>query len=109
MIKSIKLPVNRADKIDILTKICFDPISDSELRLLKVLIDFSTNNSITLTQEVSKQVLEAAAIGQSLFNTSIHRLQKKCILIANGKTKTLHPIYNNINDWDKLLLNLSNE
>ena len=102
MIKGIKIAADK--RIEIITKLFFPPLSDSELRLLKTLISFSTGNSVTLTADVSKQILLAADIGQSLFNTSLHRLEKKGILNSAGKTKNLHPIYNNIGDWEKVLI-----
>ena len=108
MIKGIKLPGEAIDKkIYIVTQSCFSAVSESELRLIRVIIEFATNNSITLTPDVSKQIILAAGITKSLFSTSIHRLEKKGILNSMGKTKNLHPVYKDILIWEKILISFS--
>ena len=108
MIKGIKLPGEAINKkIYIVTHSCFGATSESELKLLRVIIDFATNNSITLTPEVSKQIISAAGISSSLFSTSIHRLEKKGILNSMGKTKNLHPVYKDILIWEKILISFN--
>jgi len=105
MIKGLQIKGKPADrKIETITKICFGQLADSELSLLKTIIDFSTNNSITITPELSKQILVAANLTQSSFGTSLHRLEKKGVLNSMGKTKNLHPVFNNILTWDKILI-----
>ena len=107
MIKAITIKGGVDKKIDIVSKICFGQLPSTELRLLRLLIDFSTNNSITITPIVSKQIISAAELTQSSFGTSLHRLEKKGIINSSGKTKNLHPVFNNILTWDKILINFS--
>ena len=106
MIKGIKISGNTADKkIDVIAKICFGQLPSTELRLLRVIIDYATNNSITITPELSKQILVAANLTQSSFGTALHRLEKKRVLNSMGKTKLLHPVFKDILTWEKILIN----
>lgn len=105
MIKGIKISGASADrKIDVIAKIFFEPLSSTELSILKSLINFSSGNSITLTPHLSKQLISDCNTTQSSFNTCLHRLEKKGLFYSNGKTKNLHPRFNNILEWDKILL-----
>jgi len=105
MTKGLKISGDAAaKKIEIISKIYFEPLSDTELNVLKSLINYSTSNSITLTPHLSKQLISVSNTSVSSFNTALHRLEKKGLLNSSGKTKNLHPVFNNILEWDKVLL-----
>lgn len=103
MIKKVTYPPDR--RLEIITRAMFGQLSEGELKLLNILISFSTNNSITLTPDLSKQAVSAAGITYSSFGTSIHRLEKKGVISSSGKTKILHPIFNGFNELDGMLIN----
>lgn len=103
MIKQIKIKEGISA---VLVRAIFGHLSESEQRTLDVLIKFCTNNSITITPDISKQILQAAEITQSSFNTSLHRLEKKGIINSIGKTKNLHPYLHNIDKCDGILIKI---
>lgn len=109
MIKPIGLTGARADKVAVITGICFTDVSATELKLLKTLLEFGTNNSITITPDLARQIMDVTGMKQSSFNMSFHRLYKKGIMSSMGKTKVFHPVYNNILDCDKILISFSPE
>lgn len=85
----------------------FGGISGTELDILTLIIQYSTNNSICITSDLSKQLQIASGVTRSAFSTSLHRLEKKGIFNRTGKTITLHPVFNNIEKAEKLLITFS--
>jgi DNA-binding MarR family transcriptional regulator len=110
MIKPIRLTGNQLElKVKCLSAICFGGCAEAELKALTCLIQYSTNNSICLTIDVSKQIIVSAGIGRSAFSTALFRLEKKGIIVRSGKTITLHPVFNKIDETEKILISFSAE
>lgn len=103
--KSIKY--NNADlklKIRVIGDLIFGSLSDKEIHLLTHLIGYSINNSMGISPEVSRQFKQQMNITQSDFNVTMHRLDKKGVIVKSGKAITLHPIFHNLNEVDNLII-----
>lgn len=110
MIKPIKLKGSSLQvKCKCILELCFSGCSDSELEILALLIQYSTNNSITLTVDLARQIRQSAGVGESSFSTHLFRLDKKGIMVRQGKTITFHPIFNKIQETEKLLITFVGE
>lgn len=84
-------------------------LSDSELSVLLLLIKYSNNNSLTLDVHLGRQIREGLSIGQSLFGTSIARLESKKCIRKEGKVIMLDPAFNRISEWKELVIRLELE
>lgn len=100
MIKKLEV----TDRVGYAARVMFPPLSESELSLLKILIDYSSQNTITLSADLSRQIIAATGLKETTFNVSLHRLEKKGVIRSTGKTKTLHPIFKDINECKGLLI-----
>lgn len=79
-------------------------LSDSELSVLLSLIKYNNNNSLTLDVHLSRQIREELGIGQSLFGTSVSRLESKKCIRKEGKVIMLDPAFNRISEWKELVI-----
>lgn len=90
-------------KVDIVTMVYFkQQLSDTELLVLAAVINYSTNNTITLTPEISKAMRNETGVSDTSFSTSLFRLEKKGLYTKAGRTIQLHPAFSNIHSMDKL-------
>jgi hypothetical protein len=98
MNKYINIPnVTLYKKVKIISLI-FD-LTASERLLICKLIDYSINNTIALTIDISAKI--RGDITATSFNTGIFRLEKTGAIKKSGKTIMLHPIFNNISELDR--------
>jgi hypothetical protein len=79
-------------------------LSATEMDLLSWLIQSSINNSVCVSVDISGQIQHDLNISASLLSTGLHRLQKKGVIKKSGKTITLNPIFNNIQEMNKLVV-----
>lgn len=93
-----------AKKIEILTYIAFGYVSDTELNVLRLIIAYSTHNSMSVDINISSTISSSLKITNSAFNTTLFRLNKRGVIRKQGKLITLSPVYSKIEDMDKLLI-----
>lgn len=106
MVKKFKMKSSTEKKAEILCKIFFNSsLSDTELKVLAVILDYSTNNSITLTPDIGRQIKNEAAISETSFSTSLFRLEKKGIFSKVSRTITFHPVFSNIHTTERIVIN----
>jgi len=90
-------------KVDVVCKICLtESLSDTELCVLAAVILYSTNNSITITPDIGRQIKTDISISDTNFSTSLFRLEKKGVFTKTGRTITLHPAFTGIHDCDRI-------
>lgn len=111
MIKKIKLRGEALQiKCDILIRSCFkSECSKAELSVVTVLIKYSTGNCINLTSVIADQARQSAGVSATNWTTCLFRLEKKGIISRAGKTISFHPIFNNIQDCESIMLNFESE
>lgn len=104
MIKGLSIQnAGLKDKVHALCVLKFN-ISATEELILYWLIQQSINNSLSLNVDISRQLQIYLNISSSALATSLYRLGKKGIIAKSGKTITLNPIFNNIQELDKLVI-----
>lgn len=109
-VKKFKIKGATEKKADILCKIYFNSsLSDTELKVLAVILDYSTNNSITLTPDIGRQIKNEAAISETSFSTSLFRLEKKGAFTKQSRTITFHPVFSNIHTTEKVIITFESE
>jgi len=97
-------------KAEVISKTVFqESLSETELHVLAVILDYSTNNAITLSLDVSKQVKQQVDVSDSSFSTSLYRLEQKGIIIRQGKTIQFHPAFSNIHLMDSLIISFQQD
>lgn len=97
-------------KAEMISKLLFtESLSETELDVLAVILDYSSNNSVTLSLDVSKQVKQQAGVSDSSFSTSLYRLEQKGIIIRQGKTIQFHPAFSNIHSVDSFIISFQME
>lgn len=94
-------------KLSIMCYAFFGGISASERTILSELINTSTNNSIVLNGEISGQICQSLNMSAAAFSIALFRLEKKGVIKKSGKSITLHPVLNNINELDTLIISFS--
>ena len=94
-------------KLDIIGFVSFGGLSSTELNIMCQFIHYSLNNFLCLDVAISSEIQKDIGITQSSFNTSVFRLEKKGVIKKSGKTITLHPIFNNIQNLDKLIIDFT--
>ena len=104
MIKGLTLGGETKIKVQILCKVMFTDLPDSELNLLLALIKYSTNNSLFITLAVNKQIQAEFGLNDSLVSTALYRLSKKGIIAKSGKTISVHPAFSGIGELSKLVI-----
>lgn len=109
MTKSFKITDNSLKKkVDVVCKICFKQVlSETELDVLAAVILYSTNNSITITSDIGKQIKSEINITDTNFSTSLFRLEKKGVFSKDSKTITLHPAFTGMHDCDKIYISFT--
>lgn len=108
-VKKYRVSGSTEKKVEVISKVLFkELLSDTESLILSILLDYSTNNTITLSVDVTKQVKSQAGVTDSSFSTSIYRLEKKGLIIRAGKNIQFHPALNNIHSMDSLIINFQN-
>lgn len=90
----------------VLAHILGKQLSDTESLVLEKIIKYSPSSSFNLDVHLSKQIREELNITQSSFNTSISRLQEKNCIKKEGRTITLHPLFNNLSETKEILIKL---
>lgn len=91
-------------KVNALCVLKFKGVSATEEAVLCFLVAVSINNSVALTIDISAQIKQDLGISASSLATCLFRLQEKDIIKKSGKVVTLNPIFNNINEMQKLLI-----
>lgn len=110
MIKGIKLPGRPLHiKCKLILDSCFGGQSESAVTIMESLILFSSANSITLTPDISKQISESAGVSVGSLPTHIFRLEKCGAFSKRGKTLLFHPVFNGINEAEKILISFAGE
>ena len=104
MIKGLTLGVETKIKVQIMCKLMFTDLPDSELNLLLAIIKYSTNNSLFITLAVNKQIQAEYGLNDSLVSTGLYRLSKKGIIAKSGKTISVHPAFSDIGELSKLVI-----
>lgn len=105
LVKGLKINVATLDKkVEVLAKLISGDLAGTELNTLVSVIQYSTNNSLFITPDISKHIKKEYGIGQSAFSTSLFRLKKKGIIKMDGKTITIHPIFTSVISLDKLVI-----
>lgn len=102
MNKSISIKESSIEKKVNVLNFMFD-LTASERALICKLMEYTINNTIALTIELSEQI--RGGMSGTSFNTGIFRLEKKRAIAKSGKTITLHPIFNNLDKLDQLVIN----
>jgi len=100
------LTINNSDlkkKVHALCVLLFN-ISATEELILCWLIEQSINNSLALSVDISRQLQQDLNISKASLATSLYRLGNKKVIAKSGKTITLNPIFNNIQELDKLVI-----
>lgn len=92
------------DKINTLCLLQGKTVSKSEIGVLEALIAFSTNNSVTTTPDITKQMRGFANVSESTFNTAVYRLTEKKLINKSGKTILISPIFYNISELTGLFI-----
>lgn len=104
-VKKFKVSGGTQKKAEVISKLVFkESLSETELDVLAVILDYSTNNAVTLSLDISKQVKQQADVTDSSFSTSLYRLEQKGIIIRQGKTIQFHPAFSNIHAVDSLII-----
>jgi hypothetical protein len=106
MIKKLKFNSENAlkNKLNVLNAIQGRFLSETETSVLMGFISFSTNNCLTMSVEITKQIKSEYGLSTSNFNTSVHRLEEKGAYKKEGKTIYLNPLYNNITETTGILI-----
>lgn len=90
--------------------LCFgEVLPEAELKVLGVLIKYSSGGCIGLGIEVVKEYRKEAGVSESNFSTCVHRLVKKGVLSKDGKTVVVNPRLNGVLEWDRIVLNIKKE
>jgi predicted transcriptional regulator len=104
MIRPVILQNDLTTKVNTICKLVFGGVSDKELDILLNLLDRVSNNSVTITPLTTKSVTEELKISQTNLSTCIYRLEQKGVLARQGKTLQLHPVFNNIQSLEGLVI-----
>jgi len=104
-VKKFKLKGTTEKRADVICKIFFkQSLPDTELRVLAVILDYSQNNSITITLEVARQAKLAADVTDTNFSTSLFRMERKGLFSKVGKTINFHPVFNAIHETERIVV-----
>lgn len=79
-------------------------LSDTELSVLTLLIEFSGNGTITLTGEISKQIRAITNVKEGAYNTAILRLGEKKAITKKGRDIILHPHFKDLEGITEVLV-----
>lgn len=104
VIRGIKLGGTLRDKVSVICQLKFPPIPDNEFKTLLAVISFSTNNTLAITPDVSKQIKFEFTLTDTVFTTSLFRLEKKGFINRQGKTVIINPAFTEIDKLDKLVI-----
>jgi len=110
MYKTIKLKGDSADAYtDIIARIKFSITSDTEIKVLQLLLKYSTNLSITMTKHVNKVIADESSISTNLLSTTLHRLEKKESIRRQGRTIYINLAFKDLQTIDGLVFTISQE
>jgi len=102
--RGITLDSDLKTKVGVVSKIKFGELGEGEMNVLLALVKYSSNNSLFMTVSVSRQIRQENGMSDSGLSTAVFRLVKRGVVMRNGKTITLHPVFTNISDLDKLVI-----
>lgn len=92
-------------KIEVLVGVKFGPLAESEMLVLKSLIEYANEKgSLYLDSLLAEGIRKNSNINKSSFSTSLHRLDKKGIIARAGKTINIHPVFIGVATTDKFLI-----
>lgn len=107
MNKKITLPASLSVKIKTICLMFGHELSAAEFKTLQGLVEVSESNNLFLSVATSSHIKEKFSLTESAFNTSVFRLNKKRLIIRNGKTINLSPMFNNIGQLENLVINFT--
>jgi len=102
--RGLPLPNTLESKVGVMCGIKFGELAEGEMNVLLALVKYSSNNSLFMTALISKQIREENGMSDSGLSTAVFRLVKRGVIMRNGKTITLHPVFTNISELDKLVI-----
>ena len=75
-------------KIKLICDVKFGGVSDSELVVLHQVLRLALNGGLTVTREISKQMVDETGLSESVISTNLHRLSKKGLFDKSGRVIT---------------------
>lgn len=102
--RGITLDSELKTKVGVMCGIKFGELAEGEMNVLLALVKYSSNNSLFMTALIARQIREENGMSDSGLSTAVFRLCKRGVIMRNGKTITLHPVFTNISELDKLVI-----
>ena len=102
--RGITLDSELKTKVGVMCVIKFGELAEGEMNVLLALVKYSSNNSLFMTALISRQIRGENGMSDSGLSTAVFRLCKRGVIMRNGKTITLHPVFTNISELDKLVI-----
>lgn len=110
MYKTIKLKGYSADAYtDLIARIKFSITSDTEVKVLQLLLKYSSNMTITMTKQVNKVIADESLITTNLLSTTLHRLEKKESIRRQGRTIYLNLAFKDLETIKGIVFTLNQE
>lgn len=103
-IKAYKKKNTIENKISLMCYVLNQSLAETEVRALAGIIRFATAGSVTLTIELTKQIRDEYSLSKSALSTSIHRVEKKGLIVRHGKVVTINPLLSVLNDINKIVV-----
>ena len=75
-------------KIKLICDVKFGGVSESELAVLHQVLRLALNGGLTVTREISKQMVDETGLSESVISTNLHRLSKKGLFDKSGRVIT---------------------
>ena len=100
MLKQVRVNIPASEKMAKLCSVYWGGCSDTEIKVLSAL--WEQQRSLSVVFDISA-IKPEGNISYSAFNTALHRLQKRGILVKNRQSITLHPVFKAM-DCDEIIL-----
>jgi hypothetical protein len=94
-------------KIKVICCVLGHKLSEAELLTLEGLIERSENNSLFLSIPAAMDLRGKKGLSDSALSTALHRLQIKKLIARNGKTISLLPAFNGIQELENLVIDFT--
>lgn len=107
MNKKVKINGSLYSKIRVMTLLIDKELSDLELKVLTGVVQLSENNTVFMSIPTGTKIKQDYRVSESGLSTGLHRLQKKGLIVRDGKTISLLPMFNNIQDLSNLIVNFT--
>ena len=109
MNKKIKAGPELSVRIRVICCVLGHTLSEAELLTLEGLIERSDNNSLFLSIPVAMDLRGKKRLSDSALSTALHRLQIKELIKRNGKTISLLPAFNGIQELENLVIDFTGQ